>query len=80
MSDCSITLPTNRTLVSCKTDYRAQYNVTPLTILKKFDPKSDLSQVKTKLSAYNNSKIPECIDRRPLNEAIKCKHVHLPTV
>ena len=44
--------------ISYKIDTGAQCKVTPLTILKKFDPEPDLCPVNIKLSAYNNSKIP----------------------
>ena len=56
-SDWSITLPSNRIPVSYKIDSRAQCNIIPLTILKKFDPEPDLCPVNIKLFAYNNSKI-----------------------
>ena len=44
--------------VSYKIDTRAQCNVIPLKVLKKFDSEPDLCPVKIKLSAYINSKIP----------------------
>ena len=57
-SDLSIFLSSNGISVSCKIDTRAQCNVIPLTVLKMFDPESDLCPVNIKLSACNNSKIP----------------------
>ena len=56
-SDWTITLPSNRIPVSYKIDSRAQCNIIPLTILKKFDHEPDLCPVNIKLFAYNNSKI-----------------------
>ena len=57
-SDWSITLPMNGIPVSDKIDTGAQCNVTPLKILKSFDPEPDLCPLNVKLSAYNNSKFP----------------------
>ena len=56
-TDWSITLPSNGIPTSYKIDTGAQCNVILLTILKKHDLEPDLSLVKVKLSAYNNSKI-----------------------
>ena len=56
-SDLSIFLSSNGISVSYKIDTRAQCNVIPLTVLKMFDPESDLCPVNIKLSACNNSKI-----------------------
>ena len=52
--DWSITLPSNGIPVSYKIDSGAQFNFIPLTILRKFDPESNLSLVNIKLSTYNN--------------------------
>ena len=57
-TDWSITLPSNRIPASYKIDTGAQCNVILLTILKKHHLEQDLTLVKSKLSAYNNSKIP----------------------
>ena len=57
-TDWSITLPSNGIPTSYKIDTGAQCNVILLTILKKHDLEQDLTLVKVKLSAYNNSKIP----------------------
>ena len=56
-SDRSITLPSNGIPASYKIATRAQCNVNPWTILKKFDPEPNLCPVNIKLSAYN-SKVP----------------------
>ena len=57
-TDWSITLPSNGIPTSYKIDTGAQCNVILLTILKKHHLEQDLTLVKAKLSAYNNSKIP----------------------
>ena len=57
-ADWSIALPSNGVPVLYKIDTAAQCNNIPLTILKEFDPESDLCSGNIKLSAYNNSKIP----------------------